>query len=467
MSHDIKAQLKSLKHSQVNPSSDWLSSNRALLLSQIKNTVTASAPAPKFNFNNVWSSLSIFLPQTFVLNVVRPVAVLLVVALVGTSGWIATVDASYESLPGDPIYPVKYLSEKVQVKWASVTGDTNTAIKAQSKIVEGKSKDLRKAINDPQKRAAVPAAIENLNREMETLTLATVGNTNAATANEVARSTGEVTKNLNTAQEQLALSTSTADISSSQEIGSVANKAETIMISALQVTVTKIAQGDNSSTIDEVGEMIFGILDNAIKDIVSKEQQVQTINDFVSTILPNALNNNISVSTNTKILVLNATQKMVSSTVVFKSLSEEARQSLSAAIVAYNQGDLSGALDNLRQTTAPKEAAGQMANQTLADVASVGGVVGVPSLDNASLIVTTTASISATGTPGNNLPILNKKDDKSTADDNSTSTTNYFISTPTSTATSTFAAVTTTVPLFKTGIKPAVSSTPSPRADNK
>ena len=401
MSKEIIRQLNNLKHGDANPRAEWMTTNRALLLSQIKNTV--SAQSEPFRINNIWSGLSIFFPQPLVYNVMRPIAVLLVVAMVGTSGWIATVDASYESLPGDVLYPAKYLSEKAQLSIAKVTGNTNNQIKIQSRIVKGKSEDLNKAISNPQKRDAVPDVVKDLNKEMATLALSTVGNTDAATAKEVVKNTGEVKDNLNTAQAQLTLSTSTADINLSQEIGGVANQAEAAMIGSLQVMLTKIAQGDNGATIDEVGAMIFGILDNAVKDIVNKEQQVQTINDFVSTILPTALNNNINVSTGTKALVLNATQKMVSSTAIFQSLSEQARKSLSNAIDAFNKGDLGGALDNLSKTAAPKEAAEKMANQTLAEVADAGvvtpAIAAVPSLNDAAIIVTTTgANVDTTNT---------------------------------------------------------------------
>ncbi|KKQ40686.1 MAG: hypothetical protein US58_C0014G0048 [Candidatus Magasanikbacteria bacterium GW2011_GWA2_37_8] len=40
MSKEIIAQLTSLKNAEVNPKQEWLTKNRALLLSQIKNTVS-------------------------------------------------------------------------------------------------------------------------------------------------------------------------------------------------------------------------------------------------------------------------------------------------------------------------------------------------------------------------------------------------------------------------------------------
>src|SRR3989338_9911130 len=100
---EIIRQLKSLKHAKVKPSEKWLKDNRALLLSQIKNTV-AQKTDTKFHMENIWQGMSIFLPSSFVYKVVRPVGVVMLIIAMGVGSWVATVDASYEALPGEWLY---------------------------------------------------------------------------------------------------------------------------------------------------------------------------------------------------------------------------------------------------------------------------------------------------------------------------------------------------------------------------
>ena len=52
-----------------------------------------------------------------VYNFVRPMATLLIIAMVATSGWIATVDASYNAIPGEWLYPAKRATEKPKSQW--------------------------------------------------------------------------------------------------------------------------------------------------------------------------------------------------------------------------------------------------------------------------------------------------------------------------------------------------------------
>ena len=117
MSQELIRQLKQLKHHEVNPSEAWLKNNRALLLSQIKNTIGVEPNRQAGRVEKIWAGLSIFLPQPMVYNFVRPMATLLIIAMVATSGWIATVDASYNAIPGEWLYPAKRATEKPKSQW--------------------------------------------------------------------------------------------------------------------------------------------------------------------------------------------------------------------------------------------------------------------------------------------------------------------------------------------------------------
>lgn len=98
MSREIIEKIKQIKNhnGQVNPDRDWVAQNRAQMMTQIKNTLPEIKP--KFNFDMIWQGIGIFVPNRIVYHVVRPVAVCALVAAVATSGWIASVSATQDSL---------------------------------------------------------------------------------------------------------------------------------------------------------------------------------------------------------------------------------------------------------------------------------------------------------------------------------------------------------------------------------
>ena len=110
-------QLKSLKHERAGgcPDAAWLSSTRETLLMQVRNTVTEDAP--KTGWAAVTATLRFFSGEITRVAVV-PVAVL---ALMLTShlGAAATVSFAQGSLPGDTLYNVKLMAERVSLVFTS------------------------------------------------------------------------------------------------------------------------------------------------------------------------------------------------------------------------------------------------------------------------------------------------------------------------------------------------------------
>jgi len=110
-------QLKSLKSERAGgcPDAAWLSSTRETLLMQVRNTVTEDAP------KTGWSAFAAtcrFFSGEITRVAVVPVAIL---ALLLTShlGAAATVSFAQGSLPGDPLYNVKLVAERVSLIFTS------------------------------------------------------------------------------------------------------------------------------------------------------------------------------------------------------------------------------------------------------------------------------------------------------------------------------------------------------------
>src|SRR3989338_9340797 len=164
MSSELIEQLKRLRHNEVNPSEEWARRTKQLLKAQISNTVPAVAKAKKQVFENVWETMAAVLPSSFVYKVVRPVAVFIMVIMVGASGWIATVDASYNALPGDWLYTTKRATEKTQVAIAAAVGDKTGETKLHSEFAKRRALEAKKMVGsaDPVQIARVSQVVKDL-----------------------------------------------------------------------------------------------------------------------------------------------------------------------------------------------------------------------------------------------------------------------------------------------------------------
>src|SRR3989338_1146904 len=170
MSRELIKQLKSLKHAEVRPSEKWLKSNRELLLSQIKNTVVQKENA-KFNFETVWQAMSIFLPYSFVRNVVRPVVVVFLIMGMGIGSWVVAASASSEALPGEWLYSAKRVTEKTQVTMADVVGDTDGSTRLHVEFAKRRAIETRTIVsqNDPAKIQIAAQTVSDLKKEIKTV----------------------------------------------------------------------------------------------------------------------------------------------------------------------------------------------------------------------------------------------------------------------------------------------------------
>ncbi|MEK7165841.1 MAG: hypothetical protein AAB874_03490, partial [Patescibacteria group bacterium] len=75
MSKDLIRQLKALKREAVMPNAGWVEKNRALLMSQIKNTVPNKVSIPFSERMTV--AFSIFMPESILAGAVRFAAIFL------------------------------------------------------------------------------------------------------------------------------------------------------------------------------------------------------------------------------------------------------------------------------------------------------------------------------------------------------------------------------------------------------
>ena len=119
-------------------------------------------PAPKYGFQE-YAQYGMHL---FRENMVRPLAIGFAALAVLLGGWTGMVGASFDSVPGDVLYPVKIANEKAQFSLAF-----SNERKAKLRV-EFASNRLEEAVSlalstEPEKESQVKGAIENFTREIE------------------------------------------------------------------------------------------------------------------------------------------------------------------------------------------------------------------------------------------------------------------------------------------------------------
>jgi len=281
---ELRQQLKQLKHSDVNPSEAWLKNNRAVLLSQIKNTVNTESP--KMNFDNVWNTMSLFVPRTLVFNVVRPLAVLVVVSMVATTSWITSVDASYNSLPGDWLYPAKRAAEKTQLTVASLIGSKTTEVKLHSEFAKRRVTETKQIVagNDPDKQQKVQNLMDDIKVEIASVSkkldeantdTSTDKKLTADTVKDIKQNTEQVKDSLQ--QVQLSLLTASSSSDNTHVVAAVdqaKNLATNTSVKAVEIMVVKTLEGDKTVSSDQIKKEIVDTLQSAAgSNTVSSEDK--------------------------------------------------------------------------------------------------------------------------------------------------------------------------------------------------
>ena len=290
MSREVIEQLKSIRHEAVNPRPQWLAKNRALLLSQIKNTISSET---RLTFTErAWAALSIFLPRTVVYNVVRPIAVVLVIIVAATSAYSGTVKASYETLPGDTLYPVKLLAEKIPVTVASLTGDNNTEVKLHIKIAKNRLEETKKILtgSDPRKKDQLGVTMTNLKNELKTVndTLndakANPVDIRAESVKNVSQGTEQIKSELQDFKINLLASASQEDKALSKEISETKDLVNDVSVKAVEVMVNKHLEGDQSVSKEDLKEAINTTLQNNLSNVAESKQNVDGAKIIVNNI---------------------------------------------------------------------------------------------------------------------------------------------------------------------------------------
>lgn len=143
--NQVKRQLKEVKkiNGLVNPDRSWIVSNRARLIQQISNTVIpVEKPVIVDRVHAFWFQVK----SSATFKVMRPVLTALSVAALATGGWIASVSASFNSLPGDRLWAVKRVAQNTEIAVKSLGASNDRKVQLQLNLAKSRVDDIKKAV---------------------------------------------------------------------------------------------------------------------------------------------------------------------------------------------------------------------------------------------------------------------------------------------------------------------------------
>ena len=407
MSRDILRQLKNLKSGEINPRQDWVSKNRSVLLSQIGNTVNAS-DKKNFSPKDVWDGMAIFFSPSAINFAMRPIAILLIVSLVFLTTKIATVDAAYQALPGDFLYPAKRAVEKTQVAVAQAMGDQKSETKLHSEFAKRRASETKRIMkgNDPEKTAKATQTLSDLKQELKNVDkkLAVSGTVTADVAKEVKQNTEEIKDTLKQVKDSLVVENTDKQLA--QDVSDTKDAAKTTELKAVETMVTQHLQGDNSVTKEEVKQMISTTLDNVVVEAASNKQNADDANKVVEAVKVEVkdLTSNpvvgVAISSSTKdlaskinVMATETKDAAAKADVVVKEMDKQVTEAKALLVT----GDLTEALNKVREATATSQKVEAITDQTIASVQKVLPVMSVVVKENV---------VTALATSTNNIVIM-------------------------------------------------------------
>lgn len=240
MSKLLIEQLRSLKkEGRLNPDRVWVENTRSRLMHQIGNTV--SNGEKHFSFSKL---ISWFMPKSLA-YVARPTFTTILIGIITVGGWIAGVNASYNSLPGEVLYGVKIATEKTQVAFASITGDKEVETKLHLEFATRRSSEAKKVMEvksdeDASKKAQgavkkIKDSIESANKSAQD-----VGGEDIARAVSIVKDIAQTTQGIKKDLEEVA--DSSKEIELNKEVVKVASAVKQVELDAIENVVTKSAE---------------------------------------------------------------------------------------------------------------------------------------------------------------------------------------------------------------------------------
>lgn len=329
--NEWKKKLTSLRNGRLQPSQEWASRNREVLLAQIRNTVHAPEKEKTKRFQKTWlvsmqQAMRLFLSVRF-LAVGRSVSIASLAGLLAVGGWIASVSASYDSLPGEALYHVKVAAENAELLVATMVGDDKAKVETLLKHASNRVEEVQNSKTANQATVAIASLKKSIASANKTLESAEENSDPGAAelAKVVTQKTDQLLESIETVSD------------ASKELGEAAHLIEVAGVRAVEVLVEQNLAGNADVSLAEVKASVEKKLGKIVTDI-------------------STLNNDVVSST--ALFTVSTTPLTISSTTKDMTVSSSTATTAAEAQTLIDNNDLLGAIKKVQTLTEVKKDAG-------------------------------------------------------------------------------------------------------------
>ncbi len=286
----LKEQLMNIRngHDRIGADPAWVRSNRDLLLSQIRNTVEPRSTRSIFSKRLVGQfshAVKLFVPANLATSI-RSMSFVSLALLLAVSGWIASVSAAQNSLPGDALYNVKLAGEKTELLVVSVVGGQKNKVDTLFKHASNRVEELHKSKNTDQAKIVIQSLKQSIESASQSLQQANDASTPDASV--VAKTVNEKTEQLLTSlgtpvvsATEPAIANQAAVVDLQKEVGEAAHLIEVTGVKAVQVLAEQNLAGDQTVSEEDVKASVEKKLDSLVSDFSEINKDVSDVNTIV------------------------------------------------------------------------------------------------------------------------------------------------------------------------------------------
>ena len=317
---EVVKQLRQLRSAEglINPDQTWAKQNRERLLTQIGNTV--AAPSEPTLRERTREFVFMF-RSARIIRLFRPTLTAFLVALVATGGWIASVSASFNSVPGARLWAVKRAAQKTEVAVKSIGASEGEKAELHLKLAKSRADDIKKAVVEKLPTSAastaadtaktvkdVAAAARDLAQAVQSASVATseqvktVAKANpqeaVALVKDVTQNTGEIVKTL----KQTAVESGTTAPAVTRQMIETVESVNNSAISTMETVVgeSKAVTGTEGAAVRQI---ISGKLTEMAETAKDMKQNVDTVKEVIAdagALKPSAATSTMGVKTDVK-----------------------------------------------------------------------------------------------------------------------------------------------------------------------
>lgn len=400
MTDKLISQLQALKNDQLNPDRVWVGRNRERLLASLVRARLSAAEKQIFwqrVAETVAQASYIFVPRRL-LAMARMTITFLLIGSLAVSGWIASVSASQNSLPGEALYGVKLAAEKTELIVATVISEEKTAA-TNLKHAATKVEEYQKAKSSTQASQSIQSLKQKIESTNKSLTK--IETKSPAEAVAVAKVVEEKTEAILNALGGKGTDVPTSTRQLTKDVAEVERLIEAAGVKAVGVLVEQ-QQGETKEKIERKLDRLASDLNKLDSEIVVTSQLVaasttvataitalaptaSTSGQVDSTVMINASNTTAGVVGVSLSPVNQTTSSPVSVTEIKEAVqaaeqkvdeaAKKGEETVVAAKTLIEQNDLKGALKKVEEL-------GEVKQQAQAAISDVKQVVGTAETRN-------------------------------------------------------------------------------------